>query len=239
MVYGDRRGRASPTTTASEIVFGESRHVPRVSILPRFSLQFVQPQHCVIITLQRQARLNAMPFRHVSIPLTFHRPVVADAGDSRRFVGSKVCHSIEEANTGRILRRRANIAWLAQMAACEVISGNSLLEARVIRRHHHGYSLMQKTGISGGPNYARTADEISYVTTVALSPTYDSEIRNQLSFCKLAMGTVQWPTCMIAIATIIHCSMSFGTIVSAAVVAWSAPDAQDLLIARLWDGVYL
>jgi hypothetical protein len=33
--------------------------------------------------------------------------------------------------------------------------------------------------------------------------------------------------------------MSFGTIVSADVVAWSAPDAQDLLIARLWDGVYL
>jgi len=67
---------------------------------------------------------------------------------------------------------------------------------------------------------------------------------------------------MIAIATIIHCSavcpaqskvefgpltelrtnegrMSFGTIISADVVAWSAPDAQDLLIARLWDGVYL
>jgi len=33
--------------------------------------------------------------------------------------------------------------------------------------------------------------------------------------------------------------VSFGTIVSADVVAWSAPDAQDLLIARLWDGVYL
>ncbi|MBL8852170.1 MAG: hypothetical protein JNG89_21030 [Planctomycetaceae bacterium] len=33
--------------------------------------------------------------------------------------------------------------------------------------------------------------------------------------------------------------MSFGTIVSADVVSWSAPDAQDLLIARLWDGVYL
>ena len=33
--------------------------------------------------------------------------------------------------------------------------------------------------------------------------------------------------------------LSFGTIVSADVVAWSAPDAQDLLIARLWDGVYL
>ena len=76
------------------------------------------------------------------------------------------------------------------------------------------------------------------------------------------MGSVQWPTYMIAIATIIHCSdvcpaqskvefgpltelrtdegrLSFGTIVSADVVAWSAPDAQDLLIARLWDGVYL
>ncbi|MEX0724901.1 MAG: hypothetical protein WD065_01445 [Planctomycetaceae bacterium] len=33
--------------------------------------------------------------------------------------------------------------------------------------------------------------------------------------------------------------MSFGTIVSADVVAWSAPNARDLLIARLWDGVYL
>lgn len=33
--------------------------------------------------------------------------------------------------------------------------------------------------------------------------------------------------------------MSFGTIVSADVVSWSAPDAQDLLVARLWDGVYL
>lgn len=33
--------------------------------------------------------------------------------------------------------------------------------------------------------------------------------------------------------------MSFGTIVSADVVSWSAPDAKDLLIARLWDGVYL
>ena len=33
--------------------------------------------------------------------------------------------------------------------------------------------------------------------------------------------------------------LSFGTIVSADVVSWSAPDAQDLLIARLWDGVYL
>ncbi|NUQ63863.1 MAG: hypothetical protein HUU20_15405 [Pirellulales bacterium] len=33
--------------------------------------------------------------------------------------------------------------------------------------------------------------------------------------------------------------LSFGTIVSADVVSWSAADAQDLLIARLWDGVYL
>ncbi|RLS41783.1 MAG: hypothetical protein DWH81_05390 [Planctomycetota bacterium] len=33
--------------------------------------------------------------------------------------------------------------------------------------------------------------------------------------------------------------MSFGTIVSVDVVSWSAPDATDLLIARLWDGVYL
>ena len=33
--------------------------------------------------------------------------------------------------------------------------------------------------------------------------------------------------------------LSLGTIVSADVVSWSAPDAQDLLIARLWDGVYL
>ena len=33
--------------------------------------------------------------------------------------------------------------------------------------------------------------------------------------------------------------LSFGTIISADVVSWSAPDAQDLLIARLWDGVYL
>src|SRR6478609_7269672 len=33
--------------------------------------------------------------------------------------------------------------------------------------------------------------------------------------------------------------LSFGTVVSADVVSWSAPDAQDLLIARLWDGVYL
>jgi hypothetical protein len=33
--------------------------------------------------------------------------------------------------------------------------------------------------------------------------------------------------------------MSFGTVVSADVVSWSASDAQDLLIARLWDGVYL
>ncbi len=33
--------------------------------------------------------------------------------------------------------------------------------------------------------------------------------------------------------------MSFGTIVSVDVVSWSAPNAQDLLIARLWDGVYL
>ena len=33
--------------------------------------------------------------------------------------------------------------------------------------------------------------------------------------------------------------LSFGTIVSADVVSWSAPNAQDLLIARLWDGVYL
>ncbi|MCY2966784.1 MAG: hypothetical protein NT069_24670 [Planctomycetota bacterium] len=33
--------------------------------------------------------------------------------------------------------------------------------------------------------------------------------------------------------------LSFGTIVSADIVSWSAPDAQDLLIARLWDGVYL
>ncbi|MFN8708316.1 MAG: hypothetical protein ACK50J_16690, partial [Planctomyces sp.] len=33
--------------------------------------------------------------------------------------------------------------------------------------------------------------------------------------------------------------MSFGTIVSVDVVSWSAPDARDLLIGRLWDGVYL
>ena len=33
--------------------------------------------------------------------------------------------------------------------------------------------------------------------------------------------------------------LSFGTIVSADVVSWSSPNAQDLLIARLWDGVYL
>jgi hypothetical protein len=33
--------------------------------------------------------------------------------------------------------------------------------------------------------------------------------------------------------------MSFGTIVSVDVVSWSEPNAQDLLIARLWDGVYL
>ena len=33
--------------------------------------------------------------------------------------------------------------------------------------------------------------------------------------------------------------LSFGTIVSADVVSWSAPQARDLLIARLWDGVYL
>ncbi|MSR60813.1 MAG: hypothetical protein EXS05_24760 [Planctomycetaceae bacterium] len=33
--------------------------------------------------------------------------------------------------------------------------------------------------------------------------------------------------------------ISFGTIVSADVVAWSAPDAQDLLIARCWEGVFL
>ncbi len=33
--------------------------------------------------------------------------------------------------------------------------------------------------------------------------------------------------------------LSFGTIVSADVVSWSAPHSQDLLIARLWDGVYL
>lgn len=33
--------------------------------------------------------------------------------------------------------------------------------------------------------------------------------------------------------------MSFGTVVSADVVSWSAPDAKDLLIGRLWDGVYL
>jgi len=33
--------------------------------------------------------------------------------------------------------------------------------------------------------------------------------------------------------------ISFGTIVSADVVSWSSPEAQDLLIARLWDGVYL
>lgn len=32
---------------------------------------------------------------------------------------------------------------------------------------------------------------------------------------------------------------SFGTIVSLDVVSWSAPDARDLLIGRLWDGVYL
>lgn len=36
-----------------------------------------------------------------------------------------------------------------------------------------------------------------------------------------------------------HGPLSFGTVVSADVVSWSAPDAQDLLIARLWDGVYL
>jgi hypothetical protein len=30
--------------------------------------------------------------------------------------------------------------------------------------------------------------------------------------------------------------MSFGTVVSADVVSWSRSDAQDLLIARLWDG---
>jgi hypothetical protein len=33
--------------------------------------------------------------------------------------------------------------------------------------------------------------------------------------------------------------MSFGTVVSADVVSWSAPDAMDLLIGRLWDGIYL
>lgn len=33
--------------------------------------------------------------------------------------------------------------------------------------------------------------------------------------------------------------MSFGTVVSADVVSWSAPDARDLLIGRLWDGIYL
>ena len=33
--------------------------------------------------------------------------------------------------------------------------------------------------------------------------------------------------------------MSFGMIVSADVVSWSAPDAQDLLIARCWQGVFL
>ncbi len=36
-----------------------------------------------------------------------------------------------------------------------------------------------------------------------------------------------------------HGPMSFGTVVSADVVSWSAPDAMDLLIGRLWDGVYL
>ncbi len=33
--------------------------------------------------------------------------------------------------------------------------------------------------------------------------------------------------------------MSFGLIVSADVVSWSAPDAQDLLVARCWEGVFL
>lgn len=33
--------------------------------------------------------------------------------------------------------------------------------------------------------------------------------------------------------------LSFGTIVSVDVVSWSAPHAKDLLIGRLWDGVYL
>ena len=33
--------------------------------------------------------------------------------------------------------------------------------------------------------------------------------------------------------------ISFGMIVSAEVVSWSAPDAKDILVARLWEGVYL
>ncbi|HEY0983818.1 hypothetical protein [Schlesneria sp.] len=33
--------------------------------------------------------------------------------------------------------------------------------------------------------------------------------------------------------------ISFGMIVSADVVSWSSPDSRDLLIGRLWDGVYL
>ncbi|MEX0643575.1 MAG: hypothetical protein WD468_12795, partial [Pirellulales bacterium] len=33
--------------------------------------------------------------------------------------------------------------------------------------------------------------------------------------------------------------ISFGMILSVEVVSWSAPDAQDLLISRCWDGVYL
>ena len=33
--------------------------------------------------------------------------------------------------------------------------------------------------------------------------------------------------------------MSFGMVVSADVVSWSTPDAQDLLIARCWQGVFL
>jgi hypothetical protein len=33
--------------------------------------------------------------------------------------------------------------------------------------------------------------------------------------------------------------LSFGTVLSLDVVSWSAPSARDLLISRLWDGVYL
>ncbi|MFN0052271.1 MAG: hypothetical protein ACKV0T_08765 [Planctomycetales bacterium] len=73
---------------------------------------------------------------------------------------------------------------------------------------------------------------------------------------------MRWLSCLMVIAAIMDCCgasfaqprlefgpltelrtddgrLSFGTIVSADVVSWSAPDAQDLLIARLWDGVYL
>lgn len=68
---------------------------------------------------------------------------------------------------------------------------------------------------------------ILLVTVIVLAMHHPASAQTEFTFGPLAdLRTDRGP-------------MSFGTVVSADVVSWSAPDAMDLLIGRLWDGVYL